>query len=419
MFRGWMELNGQELSNSSRLVSHLQRGAPVSDDQIGMQMPCACDIDVPYDDTWPGLIDVLNNGPYTLDNAPWYDASRPESLEFAGVWVLDVQGMDTVPVQRDISQAICAGGVASWARDTSRQLTFSALIVACTNAGARYGLNWLSCVLRQGNIRGGVDLAFYRAHPHDTTAPPSSLYRTAFGTVLTSAPTVADHAGKGGSHRHRQASIFRVEWEMACTNPYLYGATTTSVVGWDEVVEESITWAHAPDCDDMGSCDLPTIYNAECAPPVINLEPAQIPVCGGCLPLCSIERRTWQLTGDVATACDETTVSIRVNNTSETDPLTVNFYWRPCGSEEACDRVFPLTVSGLPAGMTVVADSITGRPYIDNQGQRQRQVGIITTPTGAPWQATMLDTMLCWELVAESAPGAEYTVIVDMRGRDS
>lgn len=418
MFRGWLELNGQELSNSSRLVSHLKRSAPVSDDQFVQPMPCACDVSVPYDDTWPGLVDVLNNGPYTLDRAPWFDASRPESREFAGVWVMDVQGLDAVPVQRDVSEAVCAGGVASWARDTSRQLTFSALVIACSNAGARYGMNWLSCILRQSNIRGGVDLKFYRSHPGGSDAPPSTQLRTAYGTVLTKSPTVVEVSGKGGSRRHRQASIFRVEWEMVVTNPYLYGESATAAVGWDSIEEESIEWAHAPDCEDTASCDLPTIYNAECAPPVIDLEPAQIPVCGGCLPLCSIERRTWQMSGVLPSVCEETTVSMRVKNDG-TDPLTVNFFWRPCGSTDSCETTAPMSVSGLPGGMTVVADSITGRPYIDNNGTRQRQVGIITTPTGAPWRPILLDTMLCWELVAESAPGAQYTVILELRERDS
>src|SRR5690606_28197505 len=133
-------------------------------------MECSCEITVPYDDSWTGLEAALGDGPYVLTNAPWYDASKPESVEFAGVWVMDVTGFDTVPTQRDVGEAICAGGVPGPARDASRKLTFSALVVACTNAGARYGLNWLSCVLRQANVRGGVDLIFYKAHPEDTTA---------------------------------------------------------------------------------------------------------------------------------------------------------------------------------------------------------------------------------------------------------
>lgn len=416
-FRGYFALNGQEFANSSRLLAHILPGVPVSDDAVATPMECSCEITVPYDDSWTGLEAALGDGPYVLTNAPWYDASKPESVEFAGVWVMDVTGFDTVPTQRDVGEAICAGGVPGPARDASRKLTFSALVVACTNAGARYGLNWLSCVLRQANVRGGVDLIFYKAHPEDTTAAATDLRRTMYGTVLTDSPKVTEVLGKGKAERHRQASVFRVEWEMVCTNPYMYGEVNSQTVNWDSIVNESITWAHAPDCEDMASCELPTIYNAECMPPEVTLDPAEIPVCGGCLPLCAIERRTWELDGALA-VCEEMTVTMRVTNDGD-EPLTVNFYWQPCGSTDRCDRTAALTVSGLPAGLTVVADSITGRPFIDNAGQRQRQVGIIGTPTGAPWRPTRLDTMVCWELVAENAPGADYSVVVELRDRDA
>src|SRR5690606_16011185 len=196
-----------------------------------------------------GLQAAIGDAPYVITNAPWYNAARPESAEFAGVWVMDCSGFDSVPLQRDVADAICAGGVASRARDTARTITFSALVVACTNAGARYGIDWLSCVLRQANARGGVDLEFYKAHPEDTAAPAATLRRALYGTVLTQPPTVVDFSGKGGSARHRQASIYRVEWEMVATNPYIYGSSSVLPVTWDTTAEESIEWAHAPNCD--------------------------------------------------------------------------------------------------------------------------------------------------------------------------
>lgn len=416
-FRGYFAIGGQEFANSSRVLAHIVPEVPTDDASVVTPMQCSCDIALPYDDTWTGLADALGDDPYLLDDAPWIDASKPESREFAGIWVMDVQGLDAVPVQREVAESICAGGVASRARDTSRTVQFSVLVIACTNAGAEYGKNWLACVLRSANVRGGVALDWWRAHPEDTTAAPDSLRRTSFGAVLTKAPAVTDFAGKGGSARHRQASVYRVEWEMVLTSPYAYGPNQVLGVAWDSVAEESITWAHAPDCEDTASCDLPSIYNADCALPDVPLAVTEIPTCGGCLPLCAIERRMWELAGTPGT-CEETTVSLRVSNEGET-PLTVNFYWRPCDSTERCDRVGPLQVSGLPAGMTVVADSVSGRAYIDTGGVQQRQVGIVSTPNGAPWQATLLDTVMCWELVAESAPGAEYSVIVEMRDRDA
>lgn len=416
-FRGWFLLNGEEVANSSRLISHMRPTTPTEDGETASMMECACDVAIPYDDSWTGLQAAIGDAPYVITNAPWYNAARPESAEFAGVWVMDVSGFDSVPLQRDVADAICAGGVASRARDTARTITFSALVVACTNAGARYGIDWLSCVLRQANARGGVDLEFYKAHPEDTAAPAASLRRALYGTVLTQSPTVVDFSGKGGSHRHRQASIYRVEWEMVATNPYVYGSSSVLPVVWDTIAEENITWAHAPNCDSTASCALPTIYNADCIPPTVPIAAATIPSCGGCLPICEIERRTWELPTQLGN-CDDTVVTVRVTNDGET-PLTVIMYWQPCGSTDQCDRVSPLQVSGLPAGQTVVADSVTGRPYVSVDGTPVRQVGIVSTPSGAPWRPMTLDAMMCWELVAESAPGADYTVVIELRDRDA
>ena len=409
MFRGWLQIDGAEVANSSRVITHM-----TADDE----MSCQCDITIPYDDSWTGLEAELNNGPYTITTAPWYDPARPESAEFAGVWVMQVDGMDAVTMSRNVAEAICAGGSAGVARDTSQVFQFSALVIACTNAGARYGLDWLACRLRAANARGGVLMDYYKAHPQDTAASAVSLRRARHGVVLTSAPTVVEFAGKGGSNRHRQASVFRVEWEMTALNPYAYGTKVVLPVVWDVVSEESIEWAHAPDCDDTGACDLPTIYNADCVPPNIEIAPSVIPSCGGCLPLCSIERRVVAIT-DLPGTCDVTVVSVRVINESETDNLTVIMYWQPCGSTESCDRVYPLQVSGLPPGVIAVADSVTGRPYADVGGTPHRQVGIVGTPSGAPWRRTLLNSSECWELVAESAPGAEYSVTVELQERDS
>lgn len=417
-FRGYFEVNGLEIANSSRLVAHLAPPVPTSDTDIGGIMACPCEITVPYDDTWTGLQAALTDPAYIMANAPWYDAARPESTEFAGVWVMEVTGLDAIPIQREITESICAGGVAARQRDTSRVVHFSALVVACTNAGAEYGLKWLNCQLRSSNTRGGVELGYYAAHPQDSAVDPSSLRRTLFGTVLTQPATVQSTTGHGGPARHRQASIYRVEWEMVATRPYAYGSSTVFPVIWTTDATESMTWAHAEDCTSgTGACDLPTIYNADCVPPDVQIAASVIPTCGGCLPVCSIERKTWELPS-VTASCDESVVSLRVTNTG-TDPLTVNMFWRPCGSTDACDQVFPVQISGLASGYTAVADSVTGRPFVEVGGVGHRQVGIVGTPTGAPWQSTTLDSVLCWELVAEAAPGTAYTVAVDVRERDS
>src|SRR5690606_24033798 len=416
-FRGWFLLNGQEVSNTSRLLSHIRPQVPEHDDDVATALECACEVVVPYDDSWTGLRAEVGDAPYVLVRSPGYNAARPASADFACVWVMEVDGFGPIPVQREVSDAICVGGVPSLARDTARPLTFSALVVACTNAGAEYGLDWLSCVLRQANARGGLDLEFFKAHLEDTGETAATLRRAYFGVVLTQPPTVVETSGGSEGRANRQAPIDRGGGEMVATNPYAYGASTLLPVTWDSETEEAITWAHAPDCSDTSSCGLPTIYNADCLPPDDPLTPAVIPTCGGCLPICSIEKRTWELPTQLGN-CDDTVVTVRVTNNGA-DPLTVIMYWQPCGSTDPCERTGQLQVSGLPTDHTVVADSVTGRPYVAVDNVAHRQVGIVSTPNGAPWRPTTLDAMLCWELVAESAPGVDYTVTIELKDRDA
>jgi hypothetical protein len=417
-YRGYFLLNGQEMANTSRVLAHMGVMPPTIDGQTANQMPCACQVQIPYDDSWTGLQDAVGDGPYVIEDAPWYNAARPESAEFAGVWMMEVGGFDTVTVEREVAEALCVGGIASTSRDATQAMTFSALVVACSNAGARYGIDWLACTLRQATARGGVDLEYYKAHPDGSAADPSTLRRARYGVVLTKSPQAVENMGRDGGVPHRQASIYRVEWEMVATNPYSYGVSDIVPVVWDTQVEENITWAHAPDCADTSSCGLPTVYNADCIPPDVTVATAAIPSCGGCLPICAIERRTWQMPLQFG-SCDDTTVTVRVENTSETETLTVLMYWQPCGSEDRCERTGALQVSGLPAGQIAVADSVTGRPYVLVDNVSHRQVGIVSTPTGRPWTPTTLESLTCWELVAESAPGTEYSVTIELRDRDA
>lgn len=414
-FRGYFALGGQEIANSSRVVDHLNPPLPVDDEAPSPF--CDCSLKTPYDDSWTGLRAALGDDPYVIPNAPWYTPAHPQSAEFAGVWVMDVKGLDAVPVERTISEVICAGGAAGPPRDATKEITFSALIVACTNAGAEFGLKWLNCQLRAMAHRGTTELTYYQAHPEDTAAVAATLKRRLTGVVLTSSATVSELAGKGGGHRHRQANVYRVEFTLVALHPYAYADPVTVPVVWDTEGSEAISWVHAPDCSTPGACNTPILYNADCTPEVIPITAAPVPSCGGCLPVCDIERKVFELP-TALTVCDETAVTTRITNNGP-DNLTVNFYWQPCGSVDICDRVHPLQISGLPAGVTAVADSIGARPYVEVGGQRQRQVGIISTATGQPWQPMVIDRMDCWELVAETTDTADFDVELILSDRES
>ena len=465
-FRGWWELDGAELANSSRVVAHLSPGGTPSEfpdpgfaleerpdgtllydpvphrtrpydsrpgrlpetpsdllfdpgtsvDPVRDMARCACTYRVPYDDTWPGLPDWIGDDPrYEVTDAPWYTPAAPASGEFVGVWIMSVEGLDGLPVRRRLTDAVCDGAVTGPSHAPARQIKFDAIVVGCTNAGARFGLSWLGRVLRPArDRRRGVNLRYLDAHPSDTAEDADALVRQLRGVVLTDAPTVRSTSGHG-KDQHRQASVLRVEFTVTALDPYVWGPETTTEPTFDvEVVP--VTWAHEPDCHDPTDCpELPVLLSEECAPVDVRVPPAPVPSCGGCVPLCDLERRTWTL--DTATAPGaDVAITVEVENTGE-DPLSASLYWRPAGSTDPCDEAHPLGVSGLPAGARIVADSTTGRVRAYVGDGEVRQVGIVASATGAPWRPMVVDGDYLWELVADSAPGADMAVRVRVQER--
>ncbi|BCK58416.1 sugar transferase [Nocardia wallacei] len=417
MFRGWIALGGLELTNTSRLIAHAEPSVPESMEEALAQGSCVCADFVRYDDSWPGLAAFLADDPYVITSAPWYDPAIPQSAEFLGVWVTNVQGLGPTPVDRTVADAISAGGIAGPHRDKARTVTIEATLVGCTNAGVEYGLSWLACRMLPAKELRGTTLEFLAAHPEDSAASPALLQREAHRVVLTKELTESKSFGTRGK-ANRQGAFKAVDWELTILDPYLWGPPTTETVTWASTVTEQITWAHPPDCEDPESCtDIPVLASATCIPTTIDVSPVQPPVCAGCIPVCQVQTRVATVPAALGMVCRDQAVTLTV--TAGAAPVSVNFWFRPCGSSAMCDRTGFLSLAGLPAGGTVVADSVLGRPYGVVGGQQVRQVGIVGTPSGAPWTPTMLAAGGCWELVAQHEPGLAFTVQMSVRGRQA
>lgn len=418
MFRGYLALAGAELTNTSRLVAHTVPDVPQSMEEALLQQRMAIPSGlVSYDDSWPDLPTFLQDEPYVLTSAPWYDPFVPQSAEFLGVWVTKTDGFGPAPVDRAIADAIGDGGVTGPHRNKARGLTFEAILIGVSNAGVQYGMEWLSCRLRSATSLAGTTLDFLSAHPEDSTADPETLRRTMSRVVYTRELRENKSFGTRGKP-NRQGAIRTVDWEMGVLDPYVYGPATTRTVTWTTSVMESIEWAHPPDCENPASCsEIPVLASAVCVPATVDVSPVQPPVCAGCIPVCSVQTRMVVIPAAEGVMCRDQAVTLTV--TAGADIASVNFWFRPCGSTETCDRTGFLSLAGLPAGGTVVADSVLGRPY-GLVGDRQvDQVGIVHTPSGAPWTPTILDSSQCWELVAQHEPGIDFTVQISVRGRQS
>lgn len=476
-FRGYFALNGVEIANSSRIVSHLGVDVPTSDIGVftdpsgdcglvesvdypgnyelapsmvevspgmytppdgsrrfgpglllvgdtcwGPSMLCTdeCRDMLDYDDSWPGLQAFLGDTVYRPELAPWYVTEQPESAEFGGVWVMQVDGLDVTPVERDVQPVVGPGGVAGPSRDAHRQLRFEALLIGCTSAGVSYGLQWLACLLRDATIDNTSVLRYLAAHPSHSAVEVDGLVREAAGVVLTKAPSIMQEFAPG-SKRNVQATMYRVTWEMAVLSPYAYVPAVDLQVDWHDIVRQPINWIHSADCGLPDNCiDLPVMFSTECVPEEISVVNTPPPVCGGCLPVSEISKYLFRVpTMDYPFRCRQTAVTQTIRNVGE-HSLSLQAFWRVCGTDIRCeDNRFPLQVSGLPPGAELVLDGITGRYKAFYDGYWRRPIGVVGTPNGAPWRPPLIDRQTCWEFVVQTATTSDFEIELSLRDREA
>lgn len=378
----------------------------------------SCRTQIGYDDSWPGLHDYLSDTIYRTELAPWHSTRQPESTEFMGIWVTELDGLGPVQVQRTITEMIGNGGAAGPHRDATRTVTVKALLLACTNAGLEYGLDWLTCRLRETNDNTDSVLRFLNAHPSHTAATVDNMVREAHGVVLTKSPEVTDQFAPSNTP-NQQATMYVVTWEMAVTSPYVYLPPIELPVDWDVIAPRRINWVHAADCQRPDNCDpMPVLFSTECVPEEIEVVTSPPPTCGGCMPVCEIDKHFFQVpTMDFPVACTETAVNLTFTNTG-TEPLTLQGYWRVCNTDIRCeDNRWPVTIKGLPAGASLTLHSISGRYWATVKGRVHRPVGIVDTPNGAPWRPIILDRTGCWEFVVLAPDTADFTVQMQLVDR--
>lgn len=473
-YRGYLALNEEEFANSARVAAHLGRTVPTSDfgywapivddcapvedpdhpglfildpAQVevseGLYTPppgariygpgllihdecwgavasCApCGVEIAYDDSWPGQRAWLGDVDYRPELAPWYVAEIPESGEFGGVIVTQLDGLDSTPVERTVTQATGPGAVAGRSRDTSRTLSFEALLIACTNAGVEYGKQWLTEQLRKASRTNDTRLRFLTASPANSAADPDSLLREVHNVVLTRSPDVTTRMTTGPDPNNH-GNLYMVSWEMVALSPYAYMPQVDINVEWDKITRQPINWVHAVDCAKPETClDMPVLFSAECVPETISRVVSTPPVCGGCLPVSAIDIYSFRMpTMEYAFRGRETAVTLKVKNTGSA-PLTIQAFWRICNSDIRCeDNRWPLQIAGLPPGAELHLDGITGRYKCWYDELWRKPMGIVGTPNGAPWQPALLDRETCWDFIVQCSELAEFQVSMSLADRE-
>lgn len=475
-FRGYFALNGLEFANSSRAIAHLGVGTPTSDVGIfappegtpcslvetedeglfeipedaiqyddllwyppngsrrvgpglyeidgtcwGPSASCvACSTTmVTYDDSWPGLQEFLGDTIYRPELAPWYTVELPESAEFGGIWVMGVTGLGPTPINRPVTQMTGSGGAAGQHRDRTRTVSFDALLFACTNAGLEFGLNWLACLMRDTSTNTDSTLRYLAASPAHSGVDPATLVREVHNVVLTSEPRVTEQYVQGNKD-NQHATMYRVSWELTTLSPYAYLPEVVVPVEWDEITRQPVNWIHAADCAKPETCEeMPILFSTDCVPEEIDIVSSPPPVCGGCLPVGEIDKYSFRVpTMEYPFRCRETAVSLTIVNTGEKS-LTFQGFWRVCGSDVRCeDNRYPVQITGLPPTASLTLDGITGRYQVYYDERIRRPIGIVGTPTGAPWRPPIIDRHTCWDFIVQTSAASEFEITMTLADRE-
>lgn len=366
---------------------------------------------ITYDDSWPGLNEFLSDNVYRPELSPWYSVQTPESAEFVGVWVMKIDGLGGTPIDRPVAPAIGPGSIIGPNRDAGRTITVEALLIACSNAGVEFGLNWLTCKLRATTPDTLSTLRYLQAHPQYSAVDVESLVREIHGVVMTQEPRVVDEVNTEG-REHQQATLYRVSWTMATASPYAYMPAVDMHVDWDEVTRQPINWIHAAECSKPETCqDMPLLFSATCVPEEIDLVNTPPPVCGGCVPVSGIDKYSFRVpTMEYPFGCQDTAVSMTITNTGDTD-LTLRAFWRECGADVRCDdEYWPLQVNALPPSASLILDAVSAKywAYYDERVRMPR--GIVSTPNGGPWRPPVIDRRVCLDFIVQTASTSEFTV---------
>jgi len=168
----WLSYSGTEIANGVRTLSYLRRGlggtcwyvpASGADFNDVSQLACFCE--------------ELNDGPYVdpaTDAAPWFDAVKPESDSFLGLYPLTI---DLVPsFGRYQSPSGIVGTSLGRLVRGGATIQVRGWLISATQAGNEYGERWLLAALQGACASDGCDIGTLCVLP---TCPEGAGYSAA------------------------------------------------------------------------------------------------------------------------------------------------------------------------------------------------------------------------------------------------
>ena len=391
---GYYEVDGQEIINVSRTEAYASA--------LGFS----------------GLRKVFRNpalGPilgqtYTTpqgDDAPWVDASQPESYEFIGLYPLSITGIEDATTFVTVTESVLDGGVVSRPRSATRTVVFSALLLATSDCGAEYGMRWLRTALQGGrcadeNCRGAT-LCYLRCEP---VLPPGAdeptdylapLLRSLHRVAPTLGPTVDAKRDLDGC----DGTVWTVNWTMVAGMPYEFASEKPLIADFNDGVTDFYVNPdyNSEDFDSNGVTTiefpcLPDVYRPVFDPacPQVIAPPAIPGIAVGCFAFpTEFERRFFTIPEEEIPTWGQVvpTIEFKVGLT-EVRNLRLRFYADVTGAgdpnSDPCAYCGDIVFSYLPAGSTFIFDGVERITQVLSPGNPPRRADAVVFKTdGTPF----------------------------------
>lgn len=381
-YDGWACFGGIEIWNSSRLSSMIAAGRGPQGLECRDCGPC------------PDLDRALGyEGGYNPGDSAWYDPDQPESIDFAGLLVTSVTGLNPGEFGRPVIETAGIGAIIGQGRQSAPVVTVTGLLMAATCCAMEYGLRWLSGALRQPCAPGapcaGSDLLFLSCAPEfpdedcgpvDYEALLAPYYRTLKNAALISGPTISQIVPRGCPTCY-ECGIYEVTFTLAAGDPCMYRDPIPLIEDAEfdctDPSDDCIVWVTNPadGCDDEDLCDSETncATDPNCfdtPPPTMpsilnpcNVECIGVPTCRVCV---DIPDGTFPATGEGTLQIEifaGTTALRRIQVRVWENPLDL-----PVDELDVCDVCTELNISYVGPDATLVIDGATRTSTISCPG---------------------------------------------------
>ncbi len=235
----YLNVGGIEIANAARTLSYLRAG--LGDTIKGVWELQAGDV--------CSVLYRLGGSPVTFvspsaDPAPWYDSSEPGASEFLGLILLDMKGYDSI-LTRSVTSRVdtFGGGQLGGQQRKPRVWNFRAALISNGDAGAEYGLRWLTHILIRPCV--GCNGTYLKVR---ITCPPEDTFSddqgewTSYDVALTAGPTEVDPWGPGRRSSQQDTlgacrDIAIIEFQLTAANPYLYKAAEACLASSPTLME--------------------------------------------------------------------------------------------------------------------------------------------------------------------------------------